>query len=142
MVELAKAQSAAAPKVLSVSDLTRSIRRLLEDQIGSIWVEGEISNLKTYDSGHTYFTLKDAGAQLKCVVWAEFGAVLASRLADGRKIQAYGRISVYEKSGQYQLYVEAAKEAGLGALQEAFEKLKARLQSEGLFDAARKRSLP
>ncbi len=128
--------------ILSVTALTRQIRLLLEDGFGQVWVEGEISNLKTYDSGHTYFTLKDAGAQLKCMVWAQHARLLNGKLADGRKIQAYGRVSVFEKSGQYQLYVEDVKEAGRGALQEAFEKLKAKLKAEGLFDAGRKKPLP
>jgi exodeoxyribonuclease VII large subunit len=122
--------------------LTRNIRQLLEEAVGALWVEGEISNLKAYDSGHTYFTLKDAGAQLKCMVWAERARVLNDQLADGKKIQAFGRVSVFEKAGQYQLYVEEVKEAGRGALQEAFEKLKARLKAEGLFNADRKRPLP
>lgn len=128
--------------ILSVSDLTHNIRQLLEETVGEVWVEGEISNLKAYHSGHTYFTLKDAGAQLKCMVWAEHARLLNEKLADGKKIQAYGRVSVFEKAGQYQLYVEEVNEAGRGALQEAFEKLKAKLKAEGLFDLERKRPLP
>jgi exodeoxyribonuclease VII large subunit len=125
-----------------VAELTHNIRRLLESGIGTLWVEGEISNLKTYHSGHTYFTLKDANAQLKCMIWAEHAKLLNGKLADGRKIQAYGRVSVFERAGQYQLYVENIKETGRGALQEAFEKLKAKLKAEGLFDPERKRLLP
>ena len=133
---------APAAPVLTVTALTQNIRELLEEAVGEVWVEGEISNLKAYHSGHTYFTLKDEGAQLKCMVWAEHARTLNEKLADGRKIQAYGRVSVFEKAGQYQLYVEDVKEAGRGALQEAFEKLKAKLKAEGLFDPERKKPLP
>jgi exodeoxyribonuclease VII large subunit len=140
--ERRRMSSGAMAPVLTVSALTRSIRQILEEAVGELWVEGEISNLKTYHSGHTYFTLKDAGAQLKCMVWAEHARSLNGKLADGKQIQAFGRISVFEKAGQYQLYVEEVKQAGRGALQDAFEKLKARLKAEGLFDPERKRPLP
>ena len=128
--------------ILTVAELTRQIRLLLEGEIGPVWVQGEISNLKQYQSGHTYFTLKDADSQIRCMVWAEFALFLNPKLGEGQQIQAYGRISVYEKRGEYQLYVENVKAAGQGALQIAFEKLKNKLRAEGLFDSARKRPLP
>jgi exodeoxyribonuclease VII large subunit len=129
-------------KVLSVTELTWQIRRLLEKDLGQIWVSGEISNLKVQPSGHAYFALKDASAQLSCVLFRGEAQVDRTLLQDGRKVILRGDITVYEARGQYQLRVTAVELQGVGALQAAFEKLKLRLQAEGLFDQERKRPLP
>src|SRR5215831_1635986 len=129
-------------KVLSVGELTVRIRQLLEQQVGSIWVTGEVTNLRAQNSGHVYFTLKDAQAQLNCVLFR--GEVVAHRelLKDGQKVLLQGEVTVYEARGQYQLIVRAVELQGVGALQIAFEKLKQKLQAEGLFAPERKRPLP
>jgi exodeoxyribonuclease VII large subunit len=131
-----------SPKVLSVSELTRQIKRLLEAQVGQVRVAGEITNLRFQSSGHLYFTLKDAGAQLNCVLFRGEPKVERSLLEDGRKVTLRGEITVYEPRGQYQMRVMAVELQGLGALQAAFEKLKQRLSAEGLFAPERKRPLP
>ena len=132
----------ATRRVFSVSELTADIRRALEKQIGQIWVTGEITNLRRQMSGHVYFTLKDAGAQLSCVLFRNDAAANRGALADGRKVILKGQITVYEPRGQYQLQVLAVELQGVGALQAAFEKLKEELGAEGLFAAERKRPLP
>jgi exodeoxyribonuclease VII large subunit len=129
-------------KVLSVTELTGQIRRLLEKQVGLVWVGGEITNLRAQGSGHIYFTLKDATAQLSCVLFRGERQVDRALLSDGQKISAQGEVTVYEPRGQYQLRVTAVELQGVGALQAAFEKLKARLNAEGLFAPERKRALP
>ena len=131
-------------KVFTISELTRQIRQTLEDEIGRVWVEGEISNFKVYGSGHSYFVLKDASAQLSAVLFAGTRAALPAslRLEDGKRVRAFGEISVFEGRGQYQLKVLKIEEAGLGELMQRFEALKRKLDAEGLFDAARKRPLP
>ena len=129
-------------KVLTVSELTWEIRRLLEKEAGHVWVSGEITNLKAQTSGHIYFSLKDAGAALSCVLFRGETQVDRSLLQDGRRVILGGGVTVYEARGQYQLRVTAVELQGLGALQAAFEKLKARLKAEGLFASERKRSLP
>lgn len=131
----------AARRVLTVSELTLQIRRLLEGQIGSVWVSGEVSNLRVQASGHAYFTLKDAGAQLACVLFRSANA-RRDLLADGRKVLLQGTLTVYEPRGQYQLVVSAVELQGVGALQLAFERLKQKLAAEGLFAPERKRPLP
>src|SRR2546422_369455 len=131
-----------ARKVLSVTELTGQIRRLLEQQIGRVWVTGEITNLRVQASGHIYFTLKDAGAQLSCVLFRGEFQVDRSLLQDGRKVLLQGEVTVYESRGQYQLRVTAVELQGVGALQVAFEKLKQKLSAEGLFAPERKRPLP
>ena len=132
-----------APRVLSVSELTRAVRLILEEGIGEVWVKGEISNYRRQASGHHYFTLKDDGSQLPCVLFAGSARSLRGlQLADGVQVQAFGELTVYEARGQYQLVVQHLQEEGLGALQARFEALKARLAAEGLFDASRKRPLP
>lgn len=130
------------PNVLGVSELTRRITELLEGGIGSVWVEGEISNLRRQASGHSYFTLKDEGAQLSCVLFARSASGQKVELRDGLQVQLYGQISVYQPRGQYQLMVRLIQSKGEGALQARFEELKRRLASEGLFDQQRKRPLP
>ena len=131
-----------ARKVLSVTELTWQIRRLLEQQVGRIWVTGEITNFRAQSSGHLYFTLKDAGAQLGCVLFRGELQVDRSLLQDGRKVVLQGEVTVYESRGQYQLRVMAVELQGIGALQVAFEKLKQKLSAEGLFASERKRPLP
>lgn len=129
--------------ILTVSELTRKVRELLEGNIGEVWVEGEISNHRKQSSGHHYFTLKDDKAQLACVMFARsYGAQSRLAIADGMQIQAYGRVTVYEARGQYQLIVELLQTKGRGLLQARFEALKRKLETEGLFDPSRKRSLP
>ncbi|HEY0793360.1 MAG TPA: exodeoxyribonuclease VII large subunit [Chthoniobacterales bacterium] len=129
--------------IYSVSQIARRVRALLEENVGRVWVEGEISNHRRQSSGHQYFTLKDERAQLNCVMFARaYGAQAAEKLADGLCVQAYGQLTVYETRGQYQLLVELVQAKGLGALQARFEALKQKLQAAGLFDQARKRPLP
>ncbi len=129
-------------KVLSVSELTSQIKRLLERQIGSLWVSGEITNFRAHASGHMYFTLKDASSQLNCVLFAREAVPHRELLADGQKVLLQGDVTVYEARGQYQLIVRAVELQGVGALQIAFEKLKQKLAAEGLFAPERKRPLP
>src|SRR5437660_4027622 len=133
---------AARRKVLSVSELTGQIRRLLETQVAQVWVTGEITNLRVQSSGHIYFTLKDPGAQLSCILFRGEMQVERALLQDGRRVLIGGDVTVYEARGQYQLRVTAVELQGMGALQAAFEKLKQKLNAEGLFALERKRSLP
>jgi len=129
-------------RVLSVSELTEQVRRLLEKEVGQVWVEGEITNLRAQASGHIYFTLKDAGAQLSCVLFSREHVAHRELLADGQKALLQGDVTVYETRGQYQLIVRSVELQGVGALQIAFEKLKQKLAAEGLFATERKRPLP
>jgi exodeoxyribonuclease VII large subunit len=129
-------------KILSVTELTAQIRRILEGQIGHVWVTGEITNLRNQTSGHIYFTLKDANAQLSCVLFRGELFVDRTLLQDGRKVTLGGELTVYESRGQYQLRVTQAELQGAGALQAAFERLKQKLNAEGLFAKERKRPLP
>jgi exodeoxyribonuclease VII large subunit len=129
-------------QVLSVSDLTSQIRRLLEQRVGAVWVGGEVSNLRAQSSGHIYFTLKDAGAQLSCVCFRDAARESRALLADGQQVILQGDVTVYEVRGQYQLVVRQIELRGVGALQIAFEKLKLKLAAEGLFAPERKRPLP
>lgn len=129
-------------KVLTVTQLTRKVRAVLEGGIGTVWVDGEISNLRRQASGHQYFTLKDEGAQLSCVLFRGSARNAALRLEDGLRVEALGEISVYEPRGTYQLVVRSVRAKGLGGLQAQFEALKAKLYEEGLFDADRKRPIP
>ena len=129
-------------RVFSVTELTAQIRRLLEKELGQVRVTGEITNLRAQSSGHIYFTLKDAGAQLSCVLFRGELQVDRALIQDGRKVVLTGEITVYEPRGQYQLRVIGAELQGQGALQAAFERLKQKLKAEGLFEPARKRPLP
>jgi len=133
---------APARKILSVSELTSQVRRLLEGQVGTIWVTGEVTNLRAQSSGHRYFTLKDAGSQLSCVLFRAEPVAHRELLEDGQKVLLQGDVTVYEARGQYQLIVRAVELQGVGALQIAFEKLKQKLAAEGLFAPERKRELP
>jgi exodeoxyribonuclease VII large subunit len=132
------------PRVLSVSQLTRVVRETLEDQVGVVWVEGEISNYRKQPSGHQYFTLKDAQSQVSCVWFARGGGLRMKQpvLADGLQVQVRGTLTVYEARGQYQINVQVVQAAGAGLLLAKFEALKRKLEAEGLFDPARKRALP
>ncbi len=129
-------------KILSVSELTAQVRRLLEQQVGTIWVTGEVTNLRAQSSGHMYFTLKDAGSQLSCVLFRGESVAHRELLQDGQKVLLQGDVTVYEARGQYQMIVRAVELQGVGALQIAFEKLKQALAAEGLFARERKRALP
>ena len=130
------------PRVLTVAELTRSIRGLLETRFGAVWVRGEISNYKKHPSGHQYFTLKDQRAAIACVIFRDTLPPFPNALADGMQVQVYGNVSVFEARGQYQLSVQILQSRGLGLLQAKFEALKRKLEAEGLFDQARKRALP
>ena len=129
-------------KVLSVSELTDQVKRLLEKSVGQVWVTGEVTNLRAQFSGHIYFTLKDAAAQLSCVLFSREKVSHRELLADGQKVLLQGDVTVYEARGQYQLIVRAVELQGVGALQIAFERLKQKLAAEGLFAPERKRPLP
>jgi exodeoxyribonuclease VII large subunit len=135
-------EPSATRRVYSVSELTGSVRRLLEKQIGQVWVGGEISNLREQASGHIYFSLKDAASQLQCVCFRNDARPTRHLLQEGQKVLLQGDLTVYEARGQYQLIVRAVEAQGVGALQLAFERLKQKLQAEGLFAPARKRALP
>ena len=129
-------------RIYQVSELSRLIREKLEAEFPNAWVEGEVSNFHPAASGHLYFTLKDETAQLRCVCFRQYARYLKFRPEDGLLVTARGRVSVYEARGEYQLAVEFLEPRGLGALQLAFDQLKRKLASEGLFDAARKKPLP
>jgi exodeoxyribonuclease VII large subunit len=129
----------------TVTELTRHLRRLLEGDLTlqDAWVQGEISNFSRPSSGHVYFTLKDSGAALKCVIWKSDALRLRGLpLQDGLSIEAHGKIGVYEPGGQYQLYVDLARPAGEGALYAEYLRLKSLLEAEGLFASERKREIP
>lgn len=129
--------------ILSVSQLNRQVKTYLENELGIVHVEGELSNLSKPASGHFYFTLKDNAAQIRCVFFKNRHlSDLASKLTDGQKIVATGKLSLYEARGDYQLIVEQLTEAGPGALYQQFEELKNKLAAEGLFNPSRKRPLP
>lgn len=131
-----------AGRIRSVTEFTREVKELLEEGIRPGWVRGEVSNLRAQASGHFYFSLKDAGAQLSCVLFRGDAARQKVELRDGAQVVAYGALSVYETRGQYQLVVRALVDHGAGRLQQELEQLKQRLASEGLFDAARKKPIP
>ena len=126
----------------SVSELTGTIKNLLEQNFFDILVEGEASNVKQSANGHIYFTLKDKGAQLPCVIWKSTVQRNGIQLADGQQIVIGGDIQVYAPHGRYQMIVNLVQQAGIGKLQQAFEELKTRLKSEGLFDDIHKKPIP
>jgi len=128
--------------VLTVSQLTGTIKRLLETHLSEMWVEGEISNFKHHSSGHMYFSLKDSQAQIRCVMFRGKNSYLKFRPANGNKVRIRGTVGVWPPQGSYQFYVEEMLPSGIGALHQAFEQLKARLQREGLFDAQHKKEIP
>lgn len=128
----------------SVSDVTRYVRTLLESDefLSDLWVRGEISNLARPRSGHVYFTLKDENSALRCVVWRNNALRLPLALQDGLAVEAHGGVGIYERDGQYQLYVDFVRPAGEGLLFQEFQRLKQKLEAEGLFDEDRKRPIP
>ena len=129
-------------RIWPVRELVGTVRELVEQEFADVWVEGEISNYRPAPSGHVYFTLKDAEAQLPIVLFRRQAMLLRFRPEDGLHVLVRGRVSVYEQRGQMQLVAETMEPVGAGSLQLAFEQLKARLKAEGLFDAERKRPLP
>ncbi len=129
-------------KIYSVAELNRKARQTLENEIGEVWVEGEISRLTQHSSGHWYFTLKDEAAAVSCAMFKQNNAMVLFHPKDGIKVRVLGQASLYETRGNYQLIVQKMEEAGKGDLQEQFEKLKAKLAAEGLFDPDRKKPLP
>jgi exodeoxyribonuclease VII large subunit len=129
-------------EVWKVSEVTAQIRVLLESEFADVWVEGEVSNLHSAQSGHLYFTLKDAKSQLRCVCFRDQLRGIKFRPEDGLHVTVRGAVSVYEARGDYQLYVTQIEPVGLGALQLAFDQLKRRLEAEGIFAAERKKPLP
>lgn len=137
-----KEAAAPAAPFLTVTQLTRRVKEVLEGHIGAVWVQGEVSNHRLQSSGHHYFTLKDAGAQLSCVLFKGSAQYVRTPVADGMLVQVFGEVTVYEARGQYQMLVKKVQAAGQGALQAKFEELKRRLQAEGLFAAERKQLIP
>ncbi|MBI3610597.1 MAG: exodeoxyribonuclease VII large subunit [Nitrospirae bacterium] len=135
-------ENASKAQILSVSAVTQLIKRHLETRFIDVWVEGEVSNLRMPSSGHLYFTLKDADAQLRGVIFRSSGRSLKFIPKEGQQVLCRGRVTVYEPRGEYQLVIDYLEPRGIGSLQAAFEQLKERLQSEGLFDPARKKPLP
>ncbi|MEO8681180.1 MAG: exodeoxyribonuclease VII large subunit [Vicinamibacterales bacterium] len=138
----AKAPTVPARQVLTVTELSAAIRGLLETEFTNVWVEGEISNARVWNTGHLYFTLKDSASQIKGVMFRGTLRYLKFKPEDGLRVVARGKISVYEPKGEYQFVCEHMEPQGFGPLQLAFEQLKKKLQAEGLFEAARKRPLP
>lgn len=131
-----------ARRILSVTELTVRVRDLLESEFQEVWIEGELSNCRAWNTGHLYFTLKDASSQVRAVIFRTAIRYLKFKPVDGLKVVARGRIGVYEPKGEYQLVCEQMEPHGFGALQLAFDQLKKRLQEEGLFAPERKRPLP
>jgi exodeoxyribonuclease VII large subunit len=131
-----------ADKVYTVTEITRQIKSLLEQDLPKVWVQGEISNYLLHSSGHRYFTLKDENAQMKCTLWRFRGERLGFEPSDGISVIALGKVTVYERSGQYQLDVVELMPVGLGRLEIAFQRLKEKLLAEGLFDEEHKKPIP
>src|SRR5688500_4294372 len=133
---------AARRRIVTVSELTAGIREAIEGRFGEIWVEGEISNCRVWNTGHMYFTLKDEAAQIRAIMFRSAIRYLRFKPEDGLHVVARGRLGVYEAKGEYQILCEHIEPKGLGALQLAFEQLKKKLHAEGLFNRERKRALP
>jgi exodeoxyribonuclease VII large subunit len=132
-------------EILTVSQLNDNIKFLLEETFGVVWIEGEVSNLRRPQSGHVYFTLKDDKSQIRAVFFRQFGSLkkrMEFELEEGLHVLCYARLSVYPPRGEYQLIIESVEPRGVGALQKAFEQLKARLAAEGLFDERYKKCIP
>lgn len=128
--------------ILTVEQLNLTIKQLLEGQVGTVWVQGEISNFKAHTSGHFYFSLKDSRSQVSAVMFRGFNSRLKFKPTDGTEVIVRGRISVYEPRGSYQILCEMMEPVGAGALQKAYEQLKEKLKSEGLFDPSKKKVIP
>lgn len=135
-------KTSSAKKIYTVSELTREIRLSLENAFSSVWVEGEVSNFLKHTSGHCYLSIKDAESVLSCVIFKTKADTLSFQIQNGMHLICFGRVSVYDKRGQYQLYIDQAEPKGVGALQVAFEQLKNKLFKEGLFAKEHKRPLP
>lgn len=131
-------------KVLTVSQVNFYIKSVIDSAaaLNSIYISGEISNFKSYPSGHMYFTLKDEKAQMKCVMFSSANIHLKFRPENGMKVICFGRVSVYERDGAYQLYVQDMQPQGIGSLTIAYEQLKEKLEKEGLFDSVHKKKIP
>src|SRR5256885_10840357 len=129
-------------RVWTVRDLVVAVRTHIEREYSNFWVEGEISNFSAHDSGHLYFTLKDSNAQIKAVMFRSQARLLRFRPENGMQVVGRGRVTIYEDRGELQISAEFLEPKGAGALQVAFEQLKAKLEAEGLFDAARKKPIP
>jgi exodeoxyribonuclease VII large subunit len=129
-------------QIFSVSELTRDVRFLLEENFSDVWVEGEITNFKWHGSGHMYFSLKDQTAQIQCVMFRSDNGRLGFEMKEGLSVVCFGRVSVYPPRGQYQLYVEKVEPKGVGALALRFAQLKEKLLNEGLFDETHKKPIP
>lgn len=134
--------AAEGPKIYSVKEITRHLRDLIESAFPAVWIEGEVSGFKHHHSGHIYFSLKDSEAVLKAAFFSRFNRSVKFELKDGLQVLCFGKISIYEPRGDYQIYVERIEPKGLGALQLAFLQLKEKLAKEGFFDPARKRPIP
>ncbi len=132
----------APDEILNVGEFSRRLKNLFKLSLPEMWIRGEISNLKTYSSGHIYFTLKDEQGCLSAVLFKGFSRNMSLKLADGMKILAFGEVSVYEQRGSYQLIVKAALPDGEGGLFQKFQLLKEKLEKEGLFDSSRKKEIP
>ncbi|WP_223793307.1 exodeoxyribonuclease VII large subunit [Marinobacter sp. F4216] len=130
------------PRALSVSELNHQARHLLESSFMQVWVEGELSGFSRPSSGHWYFSLKDARCQIRCAMFRGFNQRIRTIPKEGDQVRIRGKVTLYENRGDFQIIVEHIEPAGLGALQQAFEQLKAKLQAEGLFDTARKKPIP
>jgi len=137
-----KSKQLADENIFSVSEITAHIKNILEGTITPTWIKGEISNYKRHSSGHMYFTLKDESSSLLCVFFRQFNNYLRFEPENGMEVICYGQIKVYERSGQYQLYVNQMRPLGIGELEIAFRNLKEKLEEEGLFDEFHKKSIP
>ena len=135
-------QRSGPAKAMRVGELVQKAHRTLERAFGSLWVQGEIANLKLAPSGHAYFSLRDGNANLSCAMWRSSVQRLRFRLESGAQVRVYGKLGIYVSQGRFQMYVEKAEPAGLGELMARYEQVKQKLRGEGLFEAARKRPLP
>ncbi len=129
-------------RVYTVSELTSEVKNILESEFPPLWLEGEISNFRRPSSGHLYFTLKDARSQIQGIMYRSSASQLRFNIEDGMKVLVYGRVTVYERGGQYQIMARIIEPRGVGALQLAFEQLKKKLREEGLFDTSKKKPVP
>ncbi|MBI2974372.1 MAG: exodeoxyribonuclease VII large subunit, partial [Deltaproteobacteria bacterium] len=137
-----KAETEKTPRIFTVGEIIGAVRGLLEGNFANLWVVGEVSNLRTSPSGHTYFSLKDSKALLKSALFKGFASKLKFQIKDGMELVCHGNLSLYEKGGDFNLIVDHCEPKGVGALQLAFEQLKDKLAKEGLFAAERKKPLP
>lgn len=140
--QITSVMESSEPQILTIEELNLSIKQILEGQLSLIWVRGEISNFKAHTSGHYYFSLKDAKSQINAVMFRGHNSRLRFKPTDGMEVIVRGRISVYEPRGNYQILCEMMEPVGAGALQKAFEQLKNKLKAEGLFEPARKKTIP